>query len=289
MPTYIVSRPLARVCQFTRTQVLMLGLPLAVLLVAAAPMAGQVAPRSHNATTTLNDGSPSDLIAQGDRESSARRPAAALSLYERAIQLEATNYAALWKASREAVDLGEFEASESVRTGLYTKATDYARRATAANPSDAEGHFNLSRAIGRTALAVGPKDRIKYAVEVRDQAREALRLDPRHPGALHVLGVWNAEVMRLNGFTRTMARAFLGGKVLDSANWADAQRYLEEAVRIEPSRLVHHLDLARIYRDIGRKDAARTEYQAAIRSPDIDANDDRYRQSAEEELRRLRK
>ena len=42
----------------------------------------------------------------------------------------------------------------------------------------------------------------KNGVEVLVQFRkpyyrhEALRLNPNHPGALHVMGVWNAEVMR---------------------------------------------------------------------------------------------
>ena len=61
------------------------------------------------------------------------------------------------------------------------------------------------------------------------------------------MGMWNYNVMRLSGMTRFMAKTFLGGKVFDSANWDDAQRYMEESVANEPDRLVHHLDLARVY------------------------------------------
>jgi len=230
----------------------------------------------------------SELLSVGDRESVARRPAAALSNYERAIQAEPKSYVALWKAAREAVDLGEFETNIPTRTALYVRATDYARRAVAANANDAEGHFQLSRAVGRTALAANPRDRVKYAVEVRETALKALQFQPRHPGALHVLGVWNAEVMRLNGILRSVAKAFLGGQVLSSASWAEAIRYLELAVTVEPNRLVHHLDLARIFRDAGRPNEARAAYQAALRAPLQDANDDRYRQSADDELKKLR-
>ena len=158
----------------------------------------------------------------------------------------------------------------------------------AANANDAEGHFQLSRAVGRTALAASPRDRVKFAVEVREAALKALQFQPRHPGALHVLGVWNAEVMRLNGVMRAMAKAFLGGQVLSSANWPEAIRYLELAVTVEPNRLVHHLDLARVYRDAGRPNEARAAYQAALRAPMQDANDDHYRQSADDELKKLR-
>ncbi|WP_373063952.1 hypothetical protein [Gemmatimonas sp.] len=230
----------------------------------------------------------SDLLSAGDRESIARRPSAALVNYERAVKAEPTLYVALWKASREAVDLGEFERNPDTRTSLYTRATDYARRAVAANTNDAEGHFHLSRAVGRTALAANPRDRVKYALDVRNEALKALQLQPKHPGALHVLGVWNAEVMRLNGFMRAVVKTFLGGQVLGSASWAEAIRYMELAVAAEPNRLVHYLDLARVHRDAGRPNEARAAYHAALRAPLQDANDDQYRKSAEEELAKLR-
>jgi len=213
----------------------------------------------------------------------AQMPAARLS-----VMAEPNTYAELWQAAATAVDEGEFERNESVRTALYAKATAYARRAVALNPGDAEGHFQLSRALGRTALALGPRERVKYGIEVREHALSALKVAPKHPGALHVMGVWNAEIMRLNGFSRAVAKAFLGGQVFGTASWSEAVRYLELAVQIEPERLVHRLDLARIYRDMGRTDEARGAYKAALASVNADANDAVYRQHAGEELRRLK-
>lgn len=201
---------------------------------------------------------------------------------------EPTTYTELWQAAAAAVDQGEFERNTAVRTALYAKATEYARRAVALNPGDAEGHFHLSRALGRTALALGPRDRVKYGIEVREQALTALKLAPKHPGALHVMGVWNAEIMRLSGISRAVARTFLGGQVFSTASWNEAVRYLELAVQVEPDRLVHRLDLARIYRDMGRTDEARAAFRAALAAADVDPNDRVYRQQATEELRRLK-
>lgn len=271
-PTYIpavrTARRLAISLTVWTTSVALPGLPLAPRALAAQSV--------------------SDLLSAGDRESIARRPSAALGNYERAVKAEPTAYAPLWKAAREAVDLGEFEKNPETRSALYGRATDYARRAVVANPHDAEGHFQRARAVGRTALAVNPRDRVKYALEVRDEALQALQLQPKHPGALHVLGVWHAEVMRLNGFSRAVAKAFLGGQVLGSASWREAIRYMELSVAAEPNRLVHQLDLARVYRDAGRRNEARAAYQAALRAPLQDANDEHYRKSADEELRTLR-
>jgi len=239
-------------------------------------------------SVALDAQSADQLVALGDRESAARRPAAALQYFERAVQAEPRSYVALYKASRDAVDAGEFETNTALRTTLYRKATDYARRAIGVDPTDAEGHFHLARALGRTALTLGPKERTRLAGDVRTQALKALELQPKHPGALHVMGVWNAEVMRLNGMQRMLAKAFLGGQVLGTASWDAAIQYLEQSVSIEPDRLVHHLDLARVFRDANRAADARSSYESALRAPLVDANDDVYRQAAESELRRLR-
>lgn len=217
-----------------------------------------------------------------------REVAAQLPLANVTTVTEPSTYAELWQASAIAVDQGEFERDVAVRSALYAKATAYARRAVALNPGDAEGHFHLARALGRTALALGPRERVKYGIAVREHSLEALKTSPRHPGALHVMGVWNAEIMRLNGLSRAVAKTFLGGQVFSTASWNEAARYLELAVQVEPNRLVHHLDLARVYRDMGRKDEARAAYRAALASPDFDPNDRVYRQHASEELAKLR-
>jgi len=248
-----------------------------------------------------------DHLAKGDSARNAMQSAAAFQHYEVAVKVDSVRaskldsaalradtalrneyYEALWKASREAVDLGEFNANRDEQTRLYTVAEQYARRAVELNPEDAEGHFNLARAIGRNALRMGTRDRIKYAKVVRNEALAALKYSPKHPGALHVMGVWNAEVMRLNGFSRMIAKNFLGGQIFGQANWDNAQRYLEEAVAVDPDRIVHRLDLGKVYLDRDMKDKAREQFETLIKAPDRDFNDKFYKRDAEEQLKSLR-
>ena len=227
-------------------------------------------------------------VALGDHDHEAMNVASALNHYEQAIAADSGNYEALWKAAREAVDLGEFSPSKDERTKLYQTAERYARRAVELQPQDAEGHFHLARAIGRNALTMGTRDRIKYAKEVRNQALEALRLNPTHPGAMHVMGVWNAEVMRLNGFSRMIAKNFLGGQIFGQASWPEAVRYMEQSVTIEPYRLVHRLDLGRVYADMGDKGKAREQFEIVVRSTPGEYNDKHYQEEAAQRLNALR-
>jgi tetratricopeptide (TPR) repeat protein len=226
-----------------------------------------------------------DHIALGDKSYVAMDAPAALQHYDEAIKLDPKNYEALWKASRSAVDLGSYERDDEKRGLDFKNAEAYARRAVEANPGDAEGHFNLARSLGKNALTQGPKARIKYAKDVRTHALECLKIDPKHPGCLHVMGMWNAEVMRLNGFTRMLAKNFLGGQIFESASWPEAKRYMEASVANDPNRITHHLDLAGVYRDTGDKAKARAEFEAVMKLPNADYNDRHFKAEADAALR----
>lgn len=228
-------------------------------------------------------------VVLGDSAHARFDAAAALAHYEAAIAADSSSAEALGKASRSAVDLGEGEADRAARTALYRKGEAYARRAVAIDSASAENWFHLARALGRAALTMGVRDQVKYAVEIRASALRALAIDPGHPGALHVLGMWNAEVKRLSGLELFFARNFLGGGVLGQANWKDAVAYLERAVEVDPGRLTHHLDLAGIYADVGEKSKARARYEFVLQATtQTDVNDPLYKREAAERLKRLR-
>jgi tetratricopeptide (TPR) repeat protein len=230
-----------------------------------------------------------EQLARGDTAYQAFDVLDALAHYEAAAGSDSLLAAAWGKASRSAVDLGESEQDATKRKYYFQKGVNYARRAVSLEPTVAEWHFALARALGRLALSVGVRERVRYAVEIRDQALQALRLEPDHPGALHVLGMWHAEVRRLNGLERFVAQNFLGGRIFQEASWEEAVRLLERAVAVDPERLVHRLDLAKIYADIGAKAKARAQYEVVVGAQvRTDYNDPLYKRQAAEELRRLR-
>jgi tetratricopeptide (TPR) repeat protein len=230
--------------------------------------------------------SASATIAAGDSAYRAMRAVAALAHYARALGAEPDNFEALWKASRSAIDLASGPVpSSDRRTQLFQAGERYARRALAVNPNDAEGHFALARALGKSSQSLGTRAKIRAATEIRNRALECVRLNPRHSGCHHILGVWNAEVMRLSAFERVVARNLLGGRALGAASWPDAQRYLEQAVALAPQRIVHHLELGDVYRDRGNRVAARRAYETVLRLPVADYNDGRYKAQAEAALR----
>ena len=229
----------------------------------------------------------SERIALGDRAYADRQAKTALDQYRLALSLEPKNYEALCKASRTELDLAEGLDFGPVRDSLLAGAQRHAETAIAVKPHDADGHFSLARVFGRRANGLGTMDRIRYAKTIRLEALEALKYDSLHSGALHVLGSWNAEVMRVNGVERAFAKKFLGAEVFNQASWDEAQRLLEKAVRLDPNRLVHHLDLGAVYADRGYKTRAREQYLFILAAPVREYNDPVFKKKAADRLKKL--
>lgn len=229
---------------------------------------------------------PADHVARGDRFRAALDGARALHAYLLAVQQRPNDADALWRASSQAIDLGEFDAVR--RDSLFSLGEELARRAVHADSSSAMAHFALAKAIGRRALTLGTRDRVRYAEAVRAAALRALARDSLNAGALHVMGMWNAEIMRLSGVERFFARRLLGGRTMSEASWDHAVRYLTTAVAVEPERLVHWYELGGVYADRGDRQKARESWQRALTLRPREPNDPEYRRRTEALLAALR-
>lgn len=200
-----------------------------------------------------------------------------------AVSESPTSYDANWRLAHVLLDLGKStpdSVKSPARDTLYARAERYARVAVAANPGGADGHFVLASAIGRVSLTLGKRERIGRAVEIRQEALAALAIDPHHAGALHVMGRWHAEIMRLSSLQKFFARTFLGAGIFDEASWAEAERFLRAAVAEDPTRIVHRLDLAEVLRDREEWDEAAAELDTIQRLPMIEPMDQAYRRQA---------
>ncbi len=224
-------------------------------------------------------------LAEGDKAYAARKAPDALRHYLAAIAADSTSADALWRASAAEAEIAEFDPDSAHADSLLASAERHARAALALTPRSADAHFALAQALGRTALRVPTTSRLPYATEIHKEALACLELAPGDARCLHVLGLWCAEYMRLGHFTREMANTMTGGKLFASATWEEAERNLKEAIEKEPKRAIHHLDLARIYRDQGKKAEAKAEFQAVIDAPLKDYNDEKYKEEARGEVK----
>jgi tetratricopeptide (TPR) repeat protein len=233
-----------------------------------------------------------DHVALGIAANEVHDLRTALQHFQAALDQDSSSYEANWRGALTLLDLGEQIPDPSKgkeRDSLYSLAERYAARAVAASSQGADGHFALAAGIGRAALTLGTEERIRRAGIVRKEALRTIELNPRHDGAYHILGRWNAEIMRLSGLSRFFARTFLGAGVFKEASWNNAIANMQKAVELDPGRIYHHLELARIYTDRKRLPDAETELNAVDSLPAREVMDSVYKQQGSELRRRLAK
>ena len=245
--------------------------PVVLLMtIAAAPLAAQ---------------SVHDHVGLGTAATQVHDLPTAVAHYEAALALDSADYEANWRAAIALLDQGE-QIPDSVkspeRDSLYARAERLARRAVAVDSMGADGHFALAASVGRASLAMGKKERIRRARVIRDEAMRAIALNPRHDGAYHILGRWNAEIMRLSGLSRFFAKRLLGAGIFGEASWDAAVSNMERAATLDPGRLYHRLELAEIYVDRKRYDDARAQLSELAALPDREIMDSVYRRRGAE-------
>ena len=229
-------------------------------------------------------------VAAGDAARCRRNAQEALAHFRAALAIDSMHYEANWKAARALTDIGKMmpDNERARRDSVYAEARELADRAVRANPNGADGHYMMAVAVGRAALTKGPRERVRSSRVIRDEALRATELDPRHDGALHVLGRWNAEIQRLPGITKFFAKTFLGASIFNQASWENSVSYFEQAINIEPQNIYHHLDLAEALVDADNPNDARPHLEQVAGLPlGCDPQDPEYKRQAAELLQRI--
>jgi tetratricopeptide (TPR) repeat protein len=234
----------------------------------------------------------SDHVALGIAADEVHDTRTALQHYQAALDQDSTNYDANWRGSLNLLTLGEQipgKPKNPERDSLYSQAERYAHRGVASDPAGADGHFALAASVGRVSLTRGQRERIRSAAVIRREALRTLALNPRHDGAYHILGRWNAEIMRISGLSRFFAKNFLGAGVFNQASWARAIYNMEKAVELDPGRIYHRLELAEIYAERKRQADAETQLRMVDSLPAREVMDTVYKREAAVLRRRLAK
>lgn len=255
------------------------GALLAGTVLYSAPLAAQTAPMP--------------LLARGDSLYDAVDPKGSLAPYREALALAPERAEVLWRVARSEVDiakqlLGDDRDVRRTRDSIYAVARDLALRGVAADSLDADAHFVLALVLGQQSRTKSGQDRVQYARRIYDECARALALDPDHAGAHHIIGAWHAEVRRLSGVTRFIAKTFLGAGFMGRASWDSAAVHLERAAELDPTYVFHRLELAEIYVDVERFADARAQLETIPALPERDVLDPLHREAAARLLEELR-
>jgi tetratricopeptide (TPR) repeat protein len=198
---------------------------IAVSGVLVQPVAASGAPSTPSAQTTDD---PNRLYAVRDDLVSARRAAAIWT--ERSTK-DPSDFESAWKLARALYWLGGHAATDE-RKKLLEDGIAAGRRAVAASPNKAEGHFWIAANMGALAESHGMRQGLKYRGDIRDELMTVLKIDPafQQGSADRALGRWYYKVPGLFGGSKKKSEEHLRKSLTYNPNSTASLYFLAETL-----------------------------------------------------------
>jgi tetratricopeptide (TPR) repeat protein len=208
----------------------------------------------------------------------------ALDELQTALKIDPDNLEALVWSARAHVDLGDLipptgSGWQERRKKSYRKAEEYAQMAATVDPNSTWAHFYIAVAMGKIAALSSVKEQIALAHEIRARLDKSIALDPGNGYAYHVLGVWHRRMAEIGKTKRFMALVFLQGSV-PKGTMDESIRYLKKAISYNPRVITHHLELAKTYKALGKRELAEKHLKTVQRLPVQFSDDRQHKQDA---------
>ena len=199
----------------------------------------------------------------------------ATDIWAARLAANAKDFESAWKLAQARYWLGTHGLPQPERKAALEAGIAAARAAIALNANRPEGHFWLAANMGALAESFGLRQGIRYRGQIKDALLTTLKLDAGflQGSADRALGRWYFKVPGLFGGSNRQSEA-----------------HLRKSLTYNPNSVISHLFLAETLEDMGRKDEARQECQAAIDAPfdpDWTPEDKRFKETARRLLRDL--
>jgi tetratricopeptide (TPR) repeat protein len=225
------------------------------------------------------------LIAKGDQFDKQFQAKEALEEYLPANKLEPDNVHLLVCIARQYRHLMSDTSSKQEKLRLGNISLEYANRAATFAPKNAEAQLSPAISYGKMLPYMGSRDQVNASPRIKAAVDRALQLDPANDTAWHVLGRWNRVLANTSVLKRVLAKALYGDLPV-TTNEA-AEKCLLKAIEINPNRLMHYIELGRIYAQMGRKEEARKYLQKGIAMPNKEKDDPELKEIAQQTLQKL--
>ena len=226
-----------------------------------------------------------DLIDKGkvfDRKFQATE---ALPLYLSAEKLEPKNPDLLVRIARQYRYLMTDATDTKEKLRLGNLALDYSERAAACGPKDCDAQLATAITLGKMLPYLPTREQVAASPRIKDSVDKALAIDPRNDNAWHILGRWNRVLADISGAKRFVAGLMYGE--LPKGSYEEAERAMKKAIALNPHRLMHYIELGRIYAQMGRKDEARDLFNKGLGMPDAEKDDPETKARGREALAKL--
>lgn len=230
--------------------------------------------------------SAAELIRRGDAYYDKLKPTEALKYYLPAEKLDPNNVRLLVRIARQYRHLMSDATLKKAKLQLGAIAVTYATRAVALAPDDSEAQLAVAISYGKLLPLQSSKEQFTNSRLIKAAADKSIALDPSNDLAWQILGRWYRNVAEVGAVKRTLAQIAYG--TLPSATYEDAVRCFEKAIKLNPNRLMHYIELGRTYALMERPAEARKFIIKGLSMPDTEKDDPETKSVGRQTLAKLR-
>jgi tetratricopeptide (TPR) repeat protein len=228
----------------------------------------------------------SDLIAKGDVHYERLEPEKALTYYLPAEKADPKNAQLLIKIARQYRHLMSDATALEDKLKYGEVALLYVERAVALAPNDSE--IQLAVAITYAKLLPfkgGNREKMEASRRIKVAADATLKLDPKNDLGWHILGKWNYVLANIGKLKKTLG-GLMYGKFPDASN-EEAVVCFTHAIRLNPTRPMHYIELGRTFAEMGRTADARRYIEKGLAMPNTEKDDPETKEKGRETLAKL--
>jgi tetratricopeptide (TPR) repeat protein len=238
------------------------------------------------ANTAVSAETADELIRNGDIFYAKLQAPEALKFYLPAAKIEPNNVRLLVHISREYRHLMSDASTPAEKRRLGGIAVDYANRAAGLGANDPEAQLAVAISYGLLQPLEGNRERIEASRVIKAAVDKTIKLDPNNDLGWHVLGRWHKELADISAFQRTMAQTIYGA-ILPQSTYGEAVTCFEKAIQLNPSRLIHYIELGQVYAQMGRSDEARRFITKGLAMQNTEKDDPEIKREGRELLAKL--
>jgi tetratricopeptide (TPR) repeat protein len=209
----------------------------------------------------------------------------ALPLYLAAEKIEPKNPDLLVRIARQYRYLMTDASDTKEKLRLGHLALDYSTRAAECGPKDCDAQLAPAITLGKMLPYMPTKEQVSASPKIKESVDKALAIDARNDNAWHILGRWNRVLAEISGAKRFLAGVIYGD--LPKGSYEEAEHAMKKAIAINPNRLMHYIELGRIYALMGRKDEAREMINKGLGMTDAEKDDPETKERGRETLAKL--
>ena len=233
--------------------------------------------------TTIYAQTNEELLKKGLKLKAEFKNKEALVVFQKLLKSDSSNVKHLHNGSYFYSKVGNTLETEDQRMEYYKVAEYLAKKALKTDNNSAGAHYAYAMALGRISENASSKEKIANAKVIKTEAEMAIKLNPKHAGAYHILGRWHRSIADFNFIEKAMINTFFGG-VPEGGTFEDAVKSFKMAIIYDANYMLHKYELAVTFHEMDNDAKAIVWLKKALDMPATNEDDKKRRKMCEELL-----